>query len=261
MVSKSFLTRSCCQYVPLFPSDADPVDQETGINQRHPGLCTMGHSISKPEWHAPQSHHQVVVEPTSRPRKEGTRRWFGSGRNDHANVSIKVPLLGPLPESVYSLIVLYNQNLYETHNVAPQQTSRTRQQRLLFNRTPNTSKQLPRVPVAQVIVQRPAERYRTRDYRTRLQNSFDRRSPSPIPITVPVVKHPPTIGGRAFHPPKTLALMDVGSRLAEKGKDAKRGFKDSLRAERERRFNDSKLSETPHIPSPGMLIADMYRSL
>jgi hypothetical protein len=52
------------------------------------------------------------------------------------------------------------------------------------------------------------------------------------------------IGGRAFQPPRTLALMDVGNRLAEKGKDAKRAFKESLRAERERRFNDSELSET-----------------
>lgn len=113
-----------------------------------------------------------------------------------------------------------------------------KQQRSLFNRSPNTSKKLPRVPVAQVIVHRPSERYRTRDYRTRVQDLIH-RSPSPIPVSVPVAKHPPTVGGRAFHPPKTLALMDVGSRLAEKGKEARREFKESLRAERERRFNDS----------------------
>lgn len=90
-----------------------------------------------------------------------------------------------------------------------------------------------------MIIHRPSERYRTRDYRTRFQDLIY-RSPSPIPVQVPVAKHPPTISGRALQPPRTLALMDVGSRLVDKGKDAKRGFKESLRAEKERRFDDGK---------------------
>ena len=116
----------------------------------------------------------------------------------------------------------------------------------LINRSPSARRQprqpkQPRQPIAQVIVHRPATTHRTRDYLARLADPFSNSEdtpPSTNPLSIPIIKEPSSIGGRFFHPPRTLALMDVGSRLADRGKEARKEWRECLKAERARRFDD-----------------------
>lgn len=80
---------------------AEPASFRPDILHRHLRVCAMGHSISKPEWHAQQAHHQVVVEPSSRPRTKGVR-WFRSRQDGHEDVSAEYPALSPCKASYRS---------------------------------------------------------------------------------------------------------------------------------------------------------------